>query len=364
MLRSAASPLTIWTARTFDTALHSLRRLRDNPDGKAVRLLVSHVREDSPTLAAADVAFLEPPLAGRAWVDWALQVCEQDGVDVLWVTREASAAAAARQEFAAVGTRLLTPSSAALDAAATKSAVYLTAEDIGVATPPWTIATGPAAAATALAELAGVSPVGVCVKPDSGQGAESVHRIVDAWEDLPRGVDLPAQMWLAHVARNPDRTWLMMPWLPGAEHSVDVLRSRDGQLLAAAVRTKLGGSREQVTSGDPALVAASEQLLDALEVAPLGNVQWRDLDGAPVLLEVNPRPSGGLWRSAEVLGVDLLWAAIRQELAGSAGLPHTPTLVPNGVTVRSTSVGMTVPVPVLGLAPALPDIVEDELDVA
>lgn len=364
MLRSAATPLTVWTARTFDTAVHSLRQLRDNPDGKAVRLLVSHVREDSPTLAAADVAFLEPALTGRAWVDWALQVCEQERVDVLWVTREAAAAAAARDEFAAVGTWLLTPSSAALEATETKSAVYLAAERLGLATPPWTVATGPAEAAGALAELAEVSPVGVCVKPDCGQGAESVYRLVDAWDDLPRGVDLPAQMWLEHVARNPDRTWLMMPWLPGAEHSVDVLRSRTGRLLAAAARTKLGGSREQVTSGSPALVAASERLLDALDVTPLGNVQWRELDGAPVLLEVNARPSGGLWRSAEALGVDLLWAAIRQELAGSAGLAHVPALVPHGVTLRSTSVGMTVPVPVLGPTPALPDIVEDELDVA
>ena len=347
MLSSTAPGLTVWAARTFDTALHSMQQLRANPDGMPVRLLVSHVRQDSPTLAAADVAFLEPALAGDAWVEWALRVCAHERVDVLWVTREAMAAAAARERFAAVGTRLLVPSTAALAATTTKSAVYEVAERLGLPTPAWTVATGQAEAATALERLGPISPAGVCVKPDSGQGAESVYRIVTGWDDLPCGVDLPAAMWLQHLERHPERTWLLMPWLAGPEHSVDLLRARDGRLLAGAVRTKLPGSREQVTTGDAALLEASTQLLAALEVAPLGNAQWRELDGRPVLLEVNPRPSGGLWRSAAALGVDLLWAAIRQEVNGSSGLAVVPTLLGPGQQLRTTTVGMTVALPEL-----------------
>ena len=59
MLRPAQPPLTVWAARTFGTAAHSLTTLRDNPDGVPTRLLVSHVRADSPTLGTADRAFLE-----------------------------------------------------------------------------------------------------------------------------------------------------------------------------------------------------------------------------------------------------------------------------------------------------------------
>ncbi len=361
-MSGSSSTLTVWAARTFDTALHSLRALCDNPDGVRVRLLVSHVRADSPTLAAGEVAFLEPALTGPAWVEWALAVCAREQVDVLWVTREAVAAAAARQEFAALGTRLLVPSSAALSATATKSGVYQVAERLGLPTPPWTVAAGPDQAAAALAELAVVSPSGVCVKPDSGQGAEGVYRIVDGWDDLPRGIDLPAALWLQHVQRHPDRSWLLMPWLPGPEHSVDLLRSRDGRLLAGAVRTKLSGSREQLTSADEGLLASSAQLLAALDVAPLGNAQWRELDGQPVLLEVNPRPSGGLWRSSAALDVNLLWAAVRQELTGSAGLAHEPMLP--STELRTTTVGMIVATAQLSPAPVEVAAEADELDVA
>lgn len=348
----AARPtLTVWAARTFGTAAHCLAQLRHNPDGVPVRLLVSHVRADSPTLGAADVAFLEPPLTGPSWVSWALEVCERESVDVLWVTREAEAAAAARDAFAAVGTRLLVPCSAALQRTAAKTDVYRLAESLGLPTPPWQRAVGPDEAAAALLRLEPVSPHGVCVKPDTGQGAVGVYRLVEGWDDLPVGVDLPASMWLTHVRRNPSVPWIVLPWLPGAEHSVDMLRS--STLLASVVRTKLASSYEQLAWSDPALTAMSSRLLAALDVAPLGNVQWRELDGSPVLLEVNPRPSGGLFRSGEALGVDLLWAAICLVWQGDSGLTGTPLALAEGAEVRTTSLPSTVAVAALSeVAPA------------
>jgi hypothetical protein len=351
--RAALPPLTIWAARTFGTAAHSLTSLRGNPDHRPVRLLVSHVRSDSPTLGAADEAFLEPPLTGPAWVGWALEVCERENVDVLWVTREAEAAAAARDAFAAVGTRLLVPSSGALLRTSAKSEVYRRAEALGLPTPPWERIVGPGQARTALRRLEDLSPYGVCVKPDTGQGGVGVWRLVPDWDDLPCGVDLPRRLWLAHLRRNPDSAWIVLPWLPGAEHSVDTLRSRDGRLLASVVRTKQDSSYEQVASADPVLTAMSAALLDDLGVSPLANVQWRDQAGSPVLLEVNPRPSGGLFRSSEALGVDLLWAAIRQELVGDAGLGDTPVTLADGVTRHTTSLATVVPIATLtDVAPA------------
>ena len=347
MQRATRPPLTIWAARTFGTAAHSLTSLRDNPDHRAVRLLVSHVRADSPTLGTADEAFLEPPLTGPAWVAWALEVCARESVDVLWATREAEAAAAARDAFAAVGTRLLVPSSGALLRTSAKSEVYRRAEAIGLPTPPWERAVGVGQAKSALRRLEDLSPYGVCVKPDTGQGAVGVWRLVSDWEDLPCGVDLPRRLWLAHVRRNPDAAWIMLPWLPGAEHSVDALRSRDGRLLASVVRTKQDSSYEQVASADPLLTSMSAALLDDLAVSPLANVQWRDLGGSPVLLEVNPRPSGGLFRSSEALGVDLLWAAIRQELLGDAGLGPSALAMAPGVTLHTTSLPAVVPMAAL-----------------
>jgi carbamoylphosphate synthase large subunit len=335
--------ITVWAARTFGTAFHTLRDLRTNPDGRRVRLLVSHSRSDSPTLSAGDEAFVEPLLVGDAWVQWALSVCRRERVDVLWVTREAVAAAAARDDFAAVGTRLLVPSSDALAATSAKSSVYAVAERIGLPVPPWELVVGPEQAMSALERLGSLSPYGVGVKPDSGQGAESVYRLVTAWDDLPSHPELPQERWLDHLARHPERPWLLLPWMPGVEHSVDALSAPDGRLLAGVVRSKRDGTYEQRAWHDPQLMDASTRLLRELGVAPLGNVQWRVHEGRTALLEVNPRPAGGLYRSSAALGADLLWAAIKLELDGDAGLGPVPLTLAPGQVIRTTSVDLAVP---------------------
>lgn len=318
-------PLTLWTSRTFNTAAHALAPLRAH----GVELLVSHVRADSPVLSVADTAFLEPALTDRDWVDWALEVCRERRPDVLWVTREAEAAAEAVAEFRALGTRLLCPPVEALRATRAKSDVYRRAEGLGLATPPWTVVVGP--------EQAAEVPLGWCVKPDTGQGAEGVFRLVPDWQDLPVWMELPRHRWLAHVARNPTAAWIALPWLPGPEHSVDLLMP----VGVGAVRTKDDSSRVQRAWHDDELLDASAALLADLDVRPLGNVQWREHEGERVLLEVNPRPSGGFYRSSQALGVDLLAAAL--------GLvPATGAHVDGVVTTTSVDVSVSAAV---GVAP-------------
>jgi biotin carboxylase len=344
--RALPAVVTIWAARTFGTAAHELAALRANRDC-AVRLLVSHVRADSPTLSVADLAFLEPPLTGMAWVAWALEVCEREQVDVLWVTREAAAAAAARGAFEAVGTTLLVPSTEGMAATFAKSAVYRRAESLGLPTCTWRRAVGPTQAREAYELLLPQAEHGVCVKPDSGQGAVGVYRLVDDWDDLPVGVDLPVDRWLRHVEGAPNVAWLVLPWLPGVEHSVDILRSTTGP-LASVVRTKHDTSYEQTAWYDAQLALMSEALLADLGVAPLGNVQWRESDDGPVLLEVNPRASAGLYRSSLALGADLLWAAMRLVLTGDAGLGDVARTVTSPVV--TTALSGVVPLAVLGVA--------------
>lgn len=347
---TAARPVTVWVARGFGTAAHALATLRGSlgDDLPLGRLLASHPRRDSPVLTAADEAFLEPDLVGDAWVAWAVEVCRREQVDLLWVTHEAEAAAAARRAFAAVGTTLLVPPAEALRASRAKSDVYLLAERLGVATPPWERVSGVDEARAAVGRLAGHAPHGLCVKPDTGQGAVGVHRLVADWDDLPVGVDLPTERWLAHLGRHPGRAWLVLPWMPGEEHSVDALLDPAGALVAAAVRTKSDSSRLQRAWHDPDLVGSSAALLSALGVTPLGNAQWREHEGERVLLEVNPRPSGGLYRSSAALGVDLLAAAVRQLLTGHCGI--TPGTVVDGA-VTTTSVQVAVVSPPVGQLP-------------
>lgn len=311
--------LTVWAPRTFATAAHSLAALRSNEHGVDVQVLTSHVDAYSPALAAGDVRLIEPDADDPTYLDWAHQVAREHDVDVIWPSRRLGAWADAAGRFGATGTAVLTCSSAAHGLAESKSGVYRLAAGGGVPVPPHRLVRTVDEARAAVASLGRDARHGLLVKPDCGQGAEGVYRLVDVREALPVPGTVDRDGWLEHLRTAAGaRPWLVMPFLPGAEHSVDLSLDRDGGLRAAAVRTKSDTHRGQVVRHDAHLVRLSHEVARAVGAGPLANVQWReDDDGAPVLLEINVRAAAGMYVSSRALGFDLLWDAI----ARAVGLP-------------------------------------------
>ncbi|AWH88192.1 ATP-grasp domain-containing protein [Limnobaculum parvum] len=85
---------------------------------------------------------------------------------------------------------------------------------------------------------------------------------------------------------------VLMPYLDGPERSVDMV-VRQGVTVKAVARVKNGSYQTFEESGaaiDLAITCAS-----VLKADGIVNVQTRNApDGSPVLLEMNPRPSGGI----------------------------------------------------------------------
>lgn len=85
---------------------------------------------------------------------------------------------------------------------------------------------------------------------------------------------------------------VLMPYLPGPEHSVDMV-VENGEVIAAVSRRKEGALQYVEQSGEAfELAKLSAQIMQA---DGLVNVQTRDdVSGKPHLLEINMRPSGGV----------------------------------------------------------------------
>ncbi|MGW8379055.1 ATP-grasp domain-containing protein [Streptomyces sp. ODS28] len=156
----------------------------------------------------------------------------------------------------------------------------------------------------------------VVAKPRQGSGSRGIV-LARGPEDL---VPLPQ-----------DGSYLLQEELPGAEYSVDVLARADGHVVAAVPR-----SREKTDSGiavagrvldGPGLSKLAAGVVRTLGVRGIANVQVReDRTGTPALLEINPRPPGGLsmtiaagvhmpaWALADVLGLPVPDALPHREL--------------------------------------------------
>jgi carbamoyl-phosphate synthase large subunit len=148
------------------------------------------------------------------------------------------------------------------------------------------------------------------VKPRSGRGSRDVHFAVDRDE----------LAWAVERVTDP----IVQTRAPGTEFTVDVLTDRDGRVAGAVPRwrleTRAGVSTKGRTFDDPRVIDAARRTVERVGLQGVANVQgFVADDGHVVIIEVNPRFSGGLPLSLAA-GADLVGEFLR----GTLGLDVQP----------------------------------------
>lgn len=153
-------------------------------------------------------------------------------------------------------------------------------------------------------------PLPVFLKPEAGQGSQGVLLARSRTQ-----VD-------AMLEREP--SLMLLEYLPGAEYTVDCMTDARGTLRFAGVRERLrvmnGISVHSCPVDAPEIAAYAEVINNALHMRGAWFYQMkRNRSGAPVLLEVAPRVSGGmgLFRA---LGVNLPLLSVYDALGKSVGV--------------------------------------------
>ncbi|GAA2745057.1 ATP-grasp domain-containing protein [Kitasatospora cinereorecta] len=347
-----SAPVRVWLNRTYAENVFFIDLLRAAP--QQVEVHATHVDPDSPVLAAADFGGLEPDgLTPEAYVEFALDFCARNRIDVFLPRLGQLAISLRRRDFEALGTTLICPSAPAVALFESKVDGYAAMDAVGLPTPLWrhVRTADDLRAAVRDIEAAGGQP---CLKPATGAGGEGfrvLSREPFSLRRLAGFVDATVQLdqVMAALEQSPEPAdYLVMPYLSGPEVSVDCLTSPEGPLLAALGRTKRG--RRRGFTADPAYLEPARRLVEEFGVGYLSNVQFRhDRDGRPVILDVNTRPSGGL-HQLRLCGLNLPWAAVELALGGTPRLLPTAELVLRDYTLVSSAQPL---LPRQAVAPAL-----------
>ncbi|MGW6054365.1 ATP-grasp domain-containing protein [Streptomyces sp. NPDC055189] len=249
---------------------------------------------------------LLPPGDAPHFAQAVLALCRRYAVDVLVPTVDVELVVLSRaaDAFAEAGVRVLVPSMPALQSCLDKWRLAEACE--GAVRLPVTRLLAPGRDQAGIdGGFAGGFPA--MAKPRTGSGSRGIT-LVEGEGDLAR---LPQ-----------DGSYLLQELLPGTEYSVDVLTDTAGRVVAAVPRARDKTDSGIVVAGRilhaPHLSALAEDTVRALGLRGVLNVQVReDRDGKPALLEVNPRPPGGLsltvaagvdmpgWAVASLLGAEL-----------------------------------------------------------
>ncbi|MGW2383525.1 ATP-grasp domain-containing protein [Streptomyces sp. NPDC001658] len=323
------SRVRVWLNRTYAENVFFMDQLRRNPSDRAVEIHATHGDADSPVLAAADTADLEPEgLSPAAYVEYALDQCVRRGIDVFVPRLHQSAIVAHRADFAAAGTALLAPPPEAVAVFHDKVIAYEAVQAIGVPVPPWWRVRSADELLAAVKELEAAGHK-ACFKPASGAGGVGFRIITRAPFSLTHlsgfpSPYVPLDLVLQALEDAEDAVdWLVMPRLEQPEVSVDCLTGPDNRIRLAIGRTK-NGRRRGFTLADQWLEPA-RRIAEGFGLHYLSNIQFRMFGDTPVLMDVNTRPAGGL-HQLSLCGVNAPWAAVQLALGEDPGIVEPPFL--------------------------------------
>ncbi|MGV9428847.1 ATP-grasp domain-containing protein [Streptomyces sp. NPDC003656] len=330
------SRVRVWLNRTYAENVFFMDQLRRNPSDRAVEIHATHGDADSPVLAAADTADLEPEgLSPAGYVEFALDQCARRGIDVFVPRLHQTAIVAHRAEFEAAGTALLAPTPEAVAVFEDKATAYEAVTSVGVAVPPWWRVRTADELVAAVEELEEAGHK-ACFKPAAGAGGVGFRVITRSPFSLTHLSGFPGPYvqldLVVEALRRAEEPvdWLVMPRLEQPEVSVDCLTGTDNRIRLSIGRTKNG--RRRGFTLDERWLEPARLIAEGFGLHHLSNIQFRMFGDRPVLLDVNTRAAGGLHQLA-LCGVNAPWAAVQLAMGEDPGVIEPPFLGQDYTTV-------------------------------
>jgi len=309
--------MRIWFNKTFSSIHSVLRNLRQADNQGNITLIISHFHDQVPGMAVADERYLEPAdLSDEEYLEWTIRFCSQHSIDLFWPGKAATLIAKNKSRFLAEGTQTVSVADAEILNLLNNKATFYQRLDEHIAIMPDSIAVNTLQEFDqAFAALRSKHPQ-LCVKP-----AVSVFglgfRIID--EDRPsishllKGVEyqIPLNELRFGMEQQPCfDTLLVMEYLPGHEWSVDCVADA-GNLRHSVQRKKpLQSGFGQIFDDHPEIACMVERLTAHYRLNGLFNIQFKEGINGPRLLEINPRPSGGVGMAC-MSGVNLAAEALK-----------------------------------------------------
>jgi len=339
--------MRVWYNRTFSSVYAAIRLVRAADTAGRFTIIHSNANRHTPAALLAHEFHREPVgLESAAYVDWCLEFCRAQRIDIFVPGREATALAAHHARFLEIGTRVLS--------AATPARLQLIHDKAGFYAET-RLPQAPVAEFRRFEDLAGFDAAWaelrprhakLCIKPSHGiygigfavvdEERSSAALLLGGIEyhigyhDLRRG--------LAELGEF--RTMLLMEFLEGHEYSVDCVGD-GGRLVAAVARRKLGqAGAGQLIDMRSEIIEATTQLAADHGLNGVFNVQFREANGKPRLLEINPRMSGGIGMACAA-GPNLPWIALKGFADGFDTVEVPP--VANGMRVAEVADALELP---------------------
>ncbi|MDP2829800.1 MAG: ATP-grasp domain-containing protein [Sulfuricellaceae bacterium] len=291
----------VWFNKTFSSVHSALLLIRRGGVGEEYRLVCSSSNPHAIGFLAAHESATEPSgLTGPEYIDWCLDFCREQQIDIFVPGKEASLISSRVGAFEVIGTRVMCAGEpGSIDLIHNKASFYQATQTSNVPAPEFTVFDSLKSFDKAYDSMRAKHTV-LCMKPSVSVYGIGFRKIVEnrsAFGLMMDGdayrIDLRS---LREMLEREDQTrpMLLMPYLDGHEFSVDCVAS-NGALVCAVARRKsrkAGGGQEIVVRDD--INTACVDLISQFDLNGNINIQFREGNQGLRILEINPRMSGGI----------------------------------------------------------------------
>lgn len=306
----------IWINRWFSVAYQYLNMIRNNEDGMPFTLYGTHPNRMHMSLQACDHVEVEPAVTGSAYVEFCLDFCDRNRIDVFIPRWNMYDIAKEVRRFEERGTKVMVCQDLSLlEKLIDKEKFYRSVEATGIMTlPDYQVVNTVEQFRAAYQQLIDQGH-NVCIKPTKSEGG-SGFRVIENGRDRVKDLFGPINKYMAfdevvHLLEQVDRfdDLMVMELLEGYEYSIDCLADPAGKLIAAVPRRKAGGRLRALEQNEEMLQIA-KRVAETYKIPYNFNIQMKYNRGVPKLLEINPRMSGGLHVSC-LSGVNFPYLAVK-----------------------------------------------------
>lgn len=282
--------------------------------GNKGRVIGADMAASAPALSGCDEYNLVPAVDEKGYIDAVLDICKAEQIDAVISLNdlELPILARAKDQFAALGTRVVVSDEKAIDTCGDKYKTFKFAESISVPAPKTFLSTEPVL--DALRNKAIEYPL--IVKPRWGSASiglyvvNSDNELQDAFETCERVL---SSSFLSKLATD-NNVVLIQEFITGPEYGVDTFNDLNGVNHGVVLKKKLamraGETDKAITVRSEKLYAYAKAIGDSL--GHIGNLDcdFLERDGEFYLLEMNPRFGGGYPFSHEA-GANLVKALLQ-----------------------------------------------------
>lgn len=319
--------LKVWFNHSFSTTYHFIDLIRKNFEKREFEIFGTHATSNAIYLSLCEHNEIEPPLKDREYLDFCLDFCLKNKIDVLIPGyKRLFLIGENLEEFTKIGVKVLISSDKRfLEEVKDKSKTYKIFEKNNLIEIPQSYVVNTAEEFKEAYEKIIANDSKVCFKPtiaEGGIGFRIIDQKADSYAYMTGVMHARVTFEQAYKALSEEDTFpdiMVSEYLDGEEYSIDCL-AYQGKLHLAVPRKKMN-NRLRILENNLELIELAKKFNDYYKPDYIFNIQVRYKNNIPKLLEINPRMSGGMQHSC-LVGGNMPYLALKLLLGEEITIPE------------------------------------------